>query len=113
MQLQHTDARSDAERRYDTETLSKVVGLAERLQREKDDRLSAREIETIGAEVGLEPSFIQQALAQLTRKEVRQEPRPIRRNDLKAIVAGWWAAGWAVPMTTLMLGCRGIGRSFA
>jgi hypothetical protein len=53
------------ERRYDEGTLRKVTALAARLQSEKQETLTAREIEAIGAEAGLEPAFIQQALAQV------------------------------------------------
>jgi len=69
------------EPRYDGEALRKVTALAQRLERERHDTLSAREIEEIGAEVGLDPAFIRTAIAQVhtaARVPQRQEPRASR-----------------------------------
>jgi hypothetical protein len=67
------------EPRYDAHTLRKVAALAGRLQNQKQETLTAREIEAIGAEAGLEPAFIQQALAQLAVSQpgaVSEKPEP-------------------------------------
>jgi hypothetical protein len=57
------------EPRYTSETLEKVVDLASRLQGEHQETLTAQDIEAIGEEVGLDPAFIRQALAQLDRPQ--------------------------------------------
>lgn len=79
------------EPRYDAETLRKVTALAARLQDETAEKLSARDIEAIGAEVGLEPAYIQQALAQLAPEpaapvSTRNLPS---RTELGSLVAAW------------------------
>jgi class 3 adenylate cyclase len=53
------------EPRYDAATLKKVATLAERLQQESRESLTAGEIERIGCEVGLQPAFVRAALAQV------------------------------------------------
>lgn len=116
MRLHHT---TEAEPLYDRATLGKVVGLAERLKREKQDHLTVREMEAIGAEVGLEPAFIREALAQVSqqqsaareaavqrRAEARVEnlrPREFRpqargRGLRRPFAAAWWSAGWTLPL---------------
>lgn len=57
------------EPRYDAATLKKVAALAERLQHERRETLSAREIESIGTEAGLQPAFVRAALAQITAEQ--------------------------------------------
>src|SRR5262249_46688438 len=54
-----------SEARYDVATLRKVASLAERLKERRLEMVTAREMEAVGAEVGLEPTFIHEALAQL------------------------------------------------
>lgn len=73
------EPRNIAERRYSRETLQKVVELAARLQEEGQEELSVGEIEAIAAEVGLEPVFVRQALAQITAEQpVVQKQTPQR-----------------------------------
>jgi class 3 adenylate cyclase len=67
---------------YDAPTLRKVAALAGRLQNQKQETLTAREIEAIGAEAGLEPAFIRQALAQLA---VSQPPAVREKAALKEL----------------------------
>ena len=102
MPLQH---QSTEESRYDAETLRKVTALAERLQRERQETLTAQQMEDIGAEVGLEAPFIRQALESVTAEpeslEVQTAPNVTMR---KAIAAAWWAAGWTLPLMLLMMG---------
>lgn len=57
------------EPRYDAATLKKVATLAERLQQESRETLTAGEIERIGSEVGLQPAFVRAALAQVAAPE--------------------------------------------
>jgi len=61
------------EPRYDAATLKKVAALAERLQHERRETLSAREIESIGTEVGLQPAFVRAALSQVVAEEETSE----------------------------------------
>lgn len=61
------------ERRYDTDTLQKVTALASRLQHEHQDRLTAGEAEQLGMEIGLQPQFMQQAMAQVDSEQVAQQ----------------------------------------
>jgi class 3 adenylate cyclase len=91
------------EQRYDAGTLRKVTALAQQLQARNQETLSAAEIQNIGAEVGLEPRFIQEALAQVSRSSLK----PKARSQLSAGMWGgirkaWWAAGWGIPMMVLM-----------
>ncbi|MCC2671863.1 MAG: hypothetical protein K0Q72_4334 [Armatimonadetes bacterium] len=69
MRLQHVET---PEPRYDAATLKKVTSLAQRLQAEQRETLTAREIETVGVEVGLDPSFIRTALAHLEDHELKR-----------------------------------------
>lgn len=101
--LQHEPPRQEP--RYDAETLRKVTALAGQLQSRNQERLTAREIEEIGAEVGVEPQFIREALEQVTRSEepVQREVDPVvNRHWLRTLRKAWWACGWALPMMLLM-----------
>jgi class 3 adenylate cyclase len=69
MRLQHAETH---EPRYDAATLKKVTSLAQRLQAEQRETLTAREIESAGAEVGLDPTFIRSALAHLEDQELQR-----------------------------------------
>jgi class 3 adenylate cyclase len=100
MLLKRTEEGS-AERRYDRETLGKVTALAERLQSRQAETLSARDIEAIGTEVGLEPAFVRQALAELAAESrpAVAEPRPsidsvvaARRVEFRSMLAAWSGA---------------------
>jgi hypothetical protein len=91
------------EPRYDAETLRRVTRLAQDLQSRGQDTLTAAEIEAAGAEVGLEPRFIQQALAQVSRpRQVPQGDSALRRHWLRTWRRAWWAGGWTLPMLVLM-----------
>jgi class 3 adenylate cyclase len=87
------------EPRYDSAILPKVAALAARLQNRHQESLTAREMEAIGTEVGLEPAFIRDALTHFTRRE---SPSPAR--NYKAWAAGWWAAGWTLPIIGAIVG---------
>ena len=75
MQLQHQE--QPHEPRYDLETIGKVTRLAERLQSRDKDTWSAEEVEAMGAEVGLQPEFIREALGKVEeeRKGAGSSPR--------------------------------------
>jgi class 3 adenylate cyclase len=99
-----------AEARYDRETLRRVTVLAQRLQDRQGETLTAAEIEAIGGEVGLERSFIRQALGLVTEKTtavqqaVAAVPSAAWRRMLTAFTSAWWAAGWTIPF--LMIGAN-------
>ncbi len=73
MRLQHQEEQPNSslgpsyldEPRYDTETVRKVAALAQKLQSRHEETLTAREIEAAGAEVGLRPEFVRDALRRL------------------------------------------------
>src|SRR5438270_87769 len=54
-----------------TATTTRAATPAGRLQNQHQETLSATQIESVGQEVGLEPTFIRKALAQLTPAQSR------------------------------------------
>lgn len=120
--LRHESASELESRRYDSATLSKVTRLAQELKHRHEDTLSAAQIEEIGAEVGLSPVFIRDALQQMA-------PAPATRTDTApqaavtalpaselsleelahkatlwgGIAKAWWSAGWALPFFLLFV----------
>lgn len=112
--LRHEPETPAVERRYDQETLRKVTSLAQRLQDQHQDTLSAQEIEAAGAEVGLAPEFIRQALARITPTPAKTVPvtavAPATRvstptgKKRKALVAAWWSAAWVLPLLAIWWG---------
>lgn len=125
-----------AEERYDAETLRKVVSLAERLQAQQRETLSAADIEQAGAEVGLQPEFIRRALAQVREQQAAEAartaaPQAARQRGARrqraaqqgatsaraphsrfwtAMAATWWSAGWTLPFILTPLS-SGVGLS--
>jgi class 3 adenylate cyclase len=99
------EGRSGEEPRYDTETLGRVTALAQRLQTRQEDTLTVREMETIGAEVGLQPAFIHQALSELTPRttsvEVRRPASEPTRT--RALARAWWASAWTLVLASIGL----------
>src|SRR5436305_275314 len=107
-----------AEPRYDSSTLRKVTALAERLKERHLETITAREMEAVGAEVGLDPAFIQEALAQLAAPPVPQAAgglvpapstaptRPKRAEFWSALAA--WAIAFIVPAFTLLISSQGL-----
>ena len=105
--------------RYDAAMQQRVIALALQLQREHQETLTAEQIEAAAEEVGLEPEFVRQAIAQLSteqaaaaargaKKSVKQQATPqtdTERNVSWAwtliggfiyfFVKGWWKAGLA------------------
>jgi class 3 adenylate cyclase len=78
-----------AERGYDEGTLRKVAALAARLQSRQQETLTAREIEAIAAEAGLEPGFIQQALAQLAAEQPPARRKRAAATEFWSLVAAY------------------------
>jgi class 3 adenylate cyclase len=70
-------AKPPQETRYDVDTLQEVTVLAARLQSQQEqqqEQVTARQMEMIGAEVGVDPAFIQQALAQVNAERTAPAP---------------------------------------
>lgn len=108
MRLRQVEGEPGGEQRYDAATLQKVTSLAARLQSDDREKLTAQEMEAVGAEVGLEPAFIREALGRYTRPE---EPAP--RIPLAAYAGAWWAGGWSLPIVSAAaLGNRAGGVLF-
>jgi class 3 adenylate cyclase len=76
------------ERRYDPAVLKKVVNLATRLQNRHEETLTESQIEAIGREIGLDPAFVRQALAQLEKKDASKLDA-VRRSKLWSLVAAF------------------------
>ena len=93
--------------RCDTETLRKVTVLAQELKRHHEDTFSPREMEAIGAEVGLEPVFIREAMRQLSAPTAEQVTSRFSSKALLAFMAAWWSAGWTLPFFLAMVLGRG------
>ncbi|HLK61625.1 MAG TPA: hypothetical protein VKU00_34070 [Chthonomonadaceae bacterium] len=87
MPMMHHSHEEESERRYDPETLRKVTALAARLQSERQEYLTASEMEAIGAEVGLEPEFIRQALAQHTEQAALAEKQAQEEREQETQLA--------------------------
>src|SRR5690242_19348164 len=106
MWLRHHDPTLAEEPRYDAVTLRKVARLAQRLQDRQQETLTAREMESIGAEVGLDPTFMRRALAQLTAPP--SSPPPPKQHLIEPELADkiatlWWAVGWSIiPVTAIL-----------
>jgi class 3 adenylate cyclase len=112
MQVSHSEDPSVSEARYEPETAGKIAALATRLQSKHQETLTASEIEAIGAEVGLKPGFVQQALQYLNERKAPAAPGGVRTlspRTLGAIAVAWWAAAWAIPVTLLFIGLFTVG----
>lgn len=99
--IQHDQASEDT--RYDAETLRKVTALAQRLQSERQDSLTAQEMEQIGEEVGIQPGVIREALQKVTTPKTPARAEPQQHHMRRAVVRAWWAAGWLVPIIVALL----------
>lgn len=106
MFLQQTE---DPDRRYNHETLSRVTALAQRLQSRHQESLTAREVEEIGAEVGLAPDFIRQALGQVTSTSLATAEKPAivptpRTGSVRRWTAyrkAWLGSAWSLPFVMM------------
>jgi hypothetical protein len=66
-----------------------VAAVAARLQEEashEQEQLTARELEAVGAEVGIDPAFIQQALAQIAGQSATARLERSRRIEFGSLV---------------------------
>jgi class 3 adenylate cyclase len=112
MQVRHSEDPSVSEARYDPETAGRIAALATRLQSKHQETLTAGEIEAIGAEVGLKPDFVQQALQYLNERKALAASGGVRTLSPRtpgAIAAAWWAVGWVIPVTLLFIGLSTVG----
>jgi class 3 adenylate cyclase len=87
MTLKHHE--QSAEPRYDAGTLQKVTALAQQLQTKRQETLTVRDMEAIGAEVGLDPAFIHEALEQLTPARPAGELDAARLAEFRALLTGY------------------------
>lgn len=92
------------------EILRKVIEMATRLQWDARESLTPQEIEAIGKEVGLEPTFIRQALEEFWgEKKPRGKEKTVWKNIFHdprirtSFVSAWWACGWALPFALAAL----------
>lgn len=67
--LQHRP-QEEPEYRYDPQMQQKVITLASRLQEQQRETLTAKQMEALGEEVGLDPAFLHQAITQLSSKQL-------------------------------------------
>jgi hypothetical protein len=86
--------------RYEPQTLKKVMTLAQRLQSHAQETLTGAEIAAIGAEIGLQPAFIREALSKLTPRKVTPKKASALPGRLKAASSTWWAAAWILILLT-------------
>ncbi|MGV3720583.1 MAG: hypothetical protein ACO1SX_06695, partial [Actinomycetota bacterium] len=93
--------------RYDGETLRKVTALAQRLQAERQDTLTAAEMEQIGEEVGLQPGVVREALHRVTASQPQSTATATATAQAlhmrRAVVGAWWATGWLLLPTLFTL----------
>ncbi|MBW3622591.1 MAG: adenylate/guanylate cyclase domain-containing protein [Armatimonadetes bacterium] len=70
-----TEGPGHGERRFNTPEFKKAIDLASRYQMEHDEKLTAKEIESIGTQLGIDPGFIRQALDQAESRTVGKKSR--------------------------------------
>lgn len=83
--LRHEE-ENEQQQRYDPQMAQKIVSVAARLQEDHEASLSAAELQEIGAEVGVDPEFVRQALAQAKSDQdhrLSARVRPRKRLGLK------------------------------
>lgn len=76
------------ERRYDAETLRRVAEMAARLQHDQQESVTAREMEALGSEIGLQPEYIQQALSQVQAEQSKSEAATATISPQEEYVVG-------------------------
>ena len=64
--------------RYDAETVQKIIALAEKMQTQHRETLTAGDIENLGRDVGVEPEFVRRALAHI--EQAQMQPVPIENG---------------------------------
>jgi hypothetical protein len=75
--------------RYSEQTLRQITLLAEQLQAQehrRDEQLTARDVEAVGAEVGIEPDFMRQALAEVASRPALARLEHGRRAEFWSLV---------------------------
>jgi hypothetical protein len=80
--------------------LPRLIALAERLQGIHQDRLSPREVEAIGREMGLDPAYIRQALALVNLERARPGRVAAQEPPVKAARAReFWSLLFALGLS--------------
>ncbi|MCC6442206.1 MAG: adenylate/guanylate cyclase domain-containing protein [Armatimonadetes bacterium] len=85
--VQRNQEISEEEPRYDPRMMQKVLALAGRLQREHEETMSAAEIESIGAEVGVDPAFIRRALSRISAAQPSRTAVEEQKAEFRSTVA--------------------------
>lgn len=96
--LKHGDS---GEGRFDSATTDKIIRLASRLDAENRERLSAQEIEGIAKEIGIEASFVREALQQVVRDKVgRRVDRMKAEKPVHPSHVAFWStvAAFLIPL---------------
>src|SRR5205823_12748292 len=89
-------------RRYDAPMLQKVAALAALLQSQHQESLTEAEVEAIGGEIGLQPEFLRQALAQLDPPAIAPSPAaPPPAAPAARVAAFGLPAAWALSLYLL------------
>lgn len=83
--------------RYDSETVSRVIAVAQQLERRHQETLSIEQVEAVGTELGIDPLFLRQALAQVESAHATHAPR-------HSITVPRWVPAFAAVVTPLLLG---------
>lgn len=75
---EQTAANALVSARYDAEMQQRIIALASQLQNQHQGTATAAELESIAAEVGVEPAFVRAAIAQLSgRSQVDTAYKPL------------------------------------
>ncbi len=90
--------RFGKDRRVNASLVGKIVRMASRLQIQHDETLTHGQIESIGKEIGLEPSFIEQALHQL------DESAPARKTSPQRLKLWMTSLAFTLPVLWGILG---------
>ena len=96
----------ESEKRYDEETVQKILAAAGRLQQEHRETLSAEQVEAIGQEVGLDPVFIRKVLAQMETQEETVVAAPVVQEAAAQQQAG--PPVWAIATLSMLLLMMGL-----
>jgi hypothetical protein len=90
--LTHQEQQQASEIRFDYETVQKAAALAVRIQEQRRDLLTLEEIDVLGAEVGIDPSCMREALNTLAAAPAgRSHSRPARPTALVLFSLGAFA----------------------
>lgn len=62
---------------------------------ETQETLTAEEVEAIGKEIGLDVTFVRQAMSQFVRKhQVTEKSESVTKPTRRGLPMGWQVVGW-------------------